>query len=214
MIYFLFSGFDPSCRGRRPELLLTFCVCERKMARRKSTRTKTPTKTRRKPAFDADAFVRDVFANPETEVKRDDAAVNKCRQLLGHIFAIQSSAAYGEDALKLQFAPKDKKDVPLGPLTRLEVGAVFDYDQLWEELEMRNVPVYQHIMKNVREQKEVNDRPAPETESAQDEDVVTDAAGNEVVPMDGLLEREMDESSGEEVMKMMMMRMVRRMRRI
>ncbi len=98
----------------------------------------------RTKAFDPHAFVQDVAGEVETRLARDGETLKRCRALLAHIYARQSAFAYGEDALSRQFAPVDGA-APLGPLTRLECGDEYDCEQLWEELEMRNQPVCEHL---------------------------------------------------------------------
>ncbi len=100
-------------------------------------------------------FLAKVASHPEELLQRCQSVTGRFRRIIREMYEQQSSAVFGPDALKFQFAPKRRSNtnIHLGPLTRLETGLAFDCEQLWEELEMRNEPFCRHVQRTVKAQK-------------------------------------------------------------
>lgn len=135
-------------------------------------------------------IVREMSSNPDILLKRSEDLTSKCRAILAQVYAQQSAAVHGPRSLELQFAPTKKQQgyIPLGPLIRIETGPVYDSEQLWEEVEMRNDPCCRYLRNSVKEQKSAYER---QINVANDKAKLKKAAELEAqkVPAVGILKR-------------------------
>jgi U3 small nucleolar RNA-associated protein MPP10 len=103
------------------------------------------------PVGDDDAFAIDAFLDaaggqPQLFMARSPATTTACRRFVKHLFDRQTSFERETQSTTGGGGAERKKKrsrsrVPLGPLARVEVGGVFEADQIWEELALRNRPL-------------------------------------------------------------------------
>lgn len=135
-----------------------------------------------KDTVGAASVVKAICANPESLLKRDEKLTSQCRVILGQVYAQQTAAVFGAKALKMQFAPRNKKQagIPLGPLVRLGIDLVYDSEQLWEEMEMRNEAFCEFARTAVKQQKTIYTQQLNASKDESNSSQVTEAIAKEL----------------------------------
>lgn len=106
---------------------------------------------------------------PEAFMDRTVPLTSACRSLMKRLYDEQTDFDAGIAA-----APSTKRRkrarvrAPLGPLPGVDVGPLFEVDQIWEEIKLRNRPLERFLEKAVEKsvvEKEVRERKAKEKEA-------------------------------------------------
>lgn len=130
-------------------------------------------------------FFRDTAAEqPTLFLGRSAKTAAACRKLLKQLYDEQSMLEGSTAELHRRKRKRIRTRAPLGPLARIDVGAMFEIEQVWEELALRTAPMRPYLEREVRRAVKAESAEANKTSSVLEKTVSEDR--QEVDPVSGV----------------------------
>lgn len=103
------------------------------------------------PEWDALEFFRETAAEqPALFLGRSAKTTAACRNLLKRLYDEQSLLERTTTERTRRKRKRTRALAPLGPLARIDVSTLFEVEQVWEELALRNAPMRPYLEREVR----------------------------------------------------------------